>query len=168
MFKIDSIKILTAEIPDEISLGISVKGCPKRCEGCHSSYLWDIGDLGTLGEENSSDSYEVSLGEIEQALKRYEKAGLTCILFLGGDWEHMLLESLLRHLKAHYDLKLALYTGCNLDELLGLSELLETLDYLKVGPYMQELGGLSSRKTNQKLFKIQDKNLLDITYHFWR
>lgn len=36
--------ITFAEVPDEIALVFSVCGCPYKCEGCHSSYLWNDDD----------------------------------------------------------------------------------------------------------------------------
>ena len=37
-------KVVFAEIPDEITLAISISGCPCHCKGCHSAYLAeDIG-----------------------------------------------------------------------------------------------------------------------------
>ena len=49
------------------------------------------------------------------------------------------------------------------------------MDYLKVGPYIPERGGLNNKHTNQKMYKITetfDKNKMytnfeDITYKFW-
>ena len=39
-------KVVFAEIPDEITLAISISGCPCHCPGCHSSYLAeDIGKV---------------------------------------------------------------------------------------------------------------------------
>ena len=45
MLKYVDVKEVFAEIPDEITLAISISQCPLRCKGCHSQYLWeDIGD----------------------------------------------------------------------------------------------------------------------------
>ena len=39
-------------------------------------------------------------------------------------------------------------------------------DYIKIGPYIPELGGLDSENTNQIMYKIEDDKLIDITYRF--
>ena len=42
-------KIVFQEIPDEITLAISISGCTIHCAGCHSKYLWDdVGELLTI------------------------------------------------------------------------------------------------------------------------
>ena len=45
MMKYVDVKEVFAEIPDEITLAISISGCPIHCPGCHSQYLWaDVGE----------------------------------------------------------------------------------------------------------------------------
>ena len=39
-------QVYTKEIPDEISLGFSITGCPIHCPECHSPHTWDA-NLGT-------------------------------------------------------------------------------------------------------------------------
>jgi anaerobic ribonucleoside-triphosphate reductase activating protein len=39
-------------------------------------------------------------------------------------------------------------------------------DYIKIGPYIEELGGLDSKNTNQIMYKVEDEKLIDITYRF--
>ena len=39
-------------------------------------------------------------------------------------------------------------------------------DYIKLGPYIEALGGLKSKNTNQRMFSIKDGVLIDITYRF--
>ena len=33
--------VVFQEIPDEVTLSINITGCPSRCPGCHSQYLWE-------------------------------------------------------------------------------------------------------------------------------
>jgi len=40
--------------------------------------------------------------------------------------------------------------------------------YIKLGPYNEKLGGLKNKKTNQRLYKIKENQLLDITDSFWK
>jgi len=54
----------------------------------------------------------------------------------------------------------------------GRSELpaelnLNEFQYIKTGPYVENLGGLKSRRTNQRLYKITGGELNDITSRFW-
>ena len=41
-------------------------------------------------------------------------------------------------------------------------------DYIKFGPYIEELGGLKSEKTNQRLYKRVGESWEDITSSFWK
>ena len=34
-------QIVLQEVPDEISLALSISGCPLKCRGCHSAFTWD-------------------------------------------------------------------------------------------------------------------------------
>ena len=44
MLKYVDTKVTFSEVPDEISLCISISNCPNHCKGCHSPYLAeDIG-----------------------------------------------------------------------------------------------------------------------------
>jgi anaerobic ribonucleoside-triphosphate reductase activating protein len=78
------------------------------------------------------------------------------LLFLGGEWHE---EELVDNLKyAHAQgLKTALYTGR--EEV--SSELLSHLDYIKLGPWIAERGGLESSTTNQRLIEIKTGKILN-------
>jgi anaerobic ribonucleoside-triphosphate reductase activating protein len=42
-------------------------------------------------------------------------------------------------------------------------------DYIKIGPYIEHLGCLKDRTTNQRLYKrISDDEFSDITSRFWK
>jgi anaerobic ribonucleoside-triphosphate reductase activating protein len=50
-----------------------------------------------------------------------------------------------------------------------VKEILPLLDYIKIGSYREQLGGLVSTTTNQKMFKVNNKQQLeDITNRFWK
>lgn len=135
------------EIPDEIALAISISGCKLACKGCHSPETWKI----NYGQELTKEI-------IENLTKKHKY--ITTVLFYGGEWfKDKLLE--FNNLIKSKGLKTALYTGLYLDEL--DSEIMFAFDYLKVGRYIEELGGLNSSSTNQRLYY---KNQ-DITYKFW-
>ena len=127
------------ELPSEISLVFEISNCPNRCKGCHTPELQsDIGD-------------ELTLSVLQEAIIKNsinQTPLFSCVLFMGGD-QHPELIPLLQYCKQQ-NLKIGLYTGNNNVS----NELKQLLDYLKVGPYIEELGGLDSEKTNQVLYRI--------------
>ena len=139
MLKCYSYDIVCQEIPDEITLAVNISCCPNRCPGCHSPWLWeDIGE--PLTEELLSG-----------LMDRYA-AAITCFCFMGGDADPaqiMRLSGLIR--QKWPQVKTAWYSGRktlpeNFDPAM--------LDYVKLGPYIAEAGGLKSPKTNQKLYRL--------------
>lgn len=147
-----------SEVPDEISLCINLSGCPHKCEGCHSPYLRE--DIGTKLDDD----------ELEKLVKQNE--GITCVCFMGGDNDVPYLEALERFVKRSLKLRVCWYTGrtsisgCNI----------ANLDYFKIGPYIEELGPLTSPTTNQRFYvkgevlhkKSACKNMFyDITDRFY-
>lgn len=128
------------EVPNEISLAINISDCPYRCRGCHSQYLWEYHG-------------EYLVDNIETLLEKYDGL-ITCVCFMGGDWnKNDLLYSLNSAKKK--ELKTCLYTGKNsIDEI--DKKIIEKLDYIKVGNYVEELGGLNSRCTNQRMFDLKN------------
>lgn len=131
------VKEVFSEIPDEISLAISISGCPIHCKGCHSQYLWeDTGNPLTWASLNT-------LIHIHQ--------GITCVLFMGGDQDPKEIDKLAYHVKKSTNLKVAWYSG---RELFPHNLVDKTnLDYIKIGPYKEEYGPLTSKTTNQTLMK---------------
>ena len=141
--------IVFSEIPDEITLELGITNCPFNCEGCHSPFLQS--DIGEILDENV----------VHKLINK--NRGISCILFSGGFPKEV--EELCIIVKNNYrNIKTAWY--------IGLSEIphinLDYFDYIKIGPYMKDLGGLKSPTTNQRLYKIEDKKLEDITYKFWK
>ncbi len=65
-----------------------------------------------------------------------------------------------------YGLKTCLYTGC--DSIEPFQQMLPVLDYIKLGPYVAERGGLDHPNTNQRFYRVQRGELQDITYSFRR
>ena len=130
------------EIPGEISLGISFTGCPIHCRGCHWEPLWD----NRLGSPLTYETLEYMITKNNYA---------SCILFMGGEWSKFLI-NFIKYVRGGYpDKKTALYSGQELAFFEG-TEYMDYLDYLKVGPYIEELGGLQSPDTNQRLFRLEN------------
>ena len=146
--------IVFQEIPGEVTLAINISGCPHKCEGCHSKYLWEY------------DGHYIS-DDLINLIKKYDGL-ITCVCFMGGDQNQDELVSLLNCVR-QYGLKTALYTGE--DDLYRLSaKVLFRLDYCKIGHYEKMLGGLDNRNTNQKMliFNLATHQWEDITYKFWK
>ena len=141
--------IVFSEIPDEITLELGITNCPFNCEGCHSPFLQS--DIGEILDENV----------VHKLINK--NRGISCILFSGGFPKEV--EELCIIVKNNYpNIKTAWYTG--LSKIPNIN--LDYFDYIKIGPYMKDLGGLKSPTTNQRLYKIKDKKLEDITYKFWK
>jgi len=41
-------------------------------------------------------------------------------------------------------------------------------DYVKVGAYIEKYGALTKKTINQKLYKISNNNIENITNQFWK
>lgn len=141
--------VVFQEIPNETTLAFTIEGCPNNCVGCHSPHLREQGNK------------ELTKEVISDILLEYQGA-VTCILFLGGDAFHDELYWLADHVK-EIGYKTAFYSGNDiLDE-----KMFDCLDYYKVGSYNEQLGGLNSRTTNQRLYKKENNEIIDITEAFW-
>lgn len=141
--------VVFQEIPNEITLAINISNCPYKCEGCHSNYLWE--DTGNYVDD-----------DIDKLLKKYDGM-ITCVCFMGGDQGIDDLINLLQMIQ-NKGIKTALYTGA--DDISIVSLAIPYLDFLKIGSYKQNLGGLNLKTTNQKFYKIQNSKLIDKTYLF--
>lgn len=149
MIKYVDTKVVFQEYPDEITLALNISNCPYHCPNCHSSYLAE--DIGT----------ELTDEEVSNLIDNNE--GITCIGFMGGNAADIL--HLARYIKETTDLKVGWYTGS--EELPSNILLnLHNFNYIKVGPYKEELGPLTSKTTNQRFYKVIDNQLVDFTYLF--
>lgn len=141
-------QVVFTEVPNEISLAINITGCTIHCKGCHSQWLW------------SNKGKELTKDELHNLIENNK--GITTVLFMGGDNFINQLAELTKDIKCHYpNLKVAWYSGRDgLENSRGtrrsfrIKELMTYLDYVKVGPYIKQLGGLDSPSTNQRFYKI--------------
>lgn len=153
MLRYTDYDIVFQEVPDEITLAINISNCPNRCKGCHSPYLLkDIGE--PLTEEN-----------LTVLLRKYGKA-ITCICFMGGDASPADIEQLAEYLHRQTvaPVKVGWYSGKS--ELSPAIDL-DFFEYIKLGPYIEHLGGLKSPATNQRFYRIENGVMKDITYRFF-
>lgn len=147
-------KEVFAEVPSEITLGVSISGCQIRCPGCHSRELWE--DKGIL----------LTMEELQNLLDKHK--GITTLLLLGGEHDIDTLTELFQY--AYKKVKTAWYCGLDMipKDKLGI---MQYLDYLKLGHYDHELGGLNSPTTNQRFYQIEHQGdgsyyEHDITFKF--
>lgn len=152
MLKYINYQVTFSEVPNEISLCINITNCPCHCKGCHSPYLAeDIGNnldlqaLTTLIDENS---------------------GITCVCIMGGDSSPSEVDDIAQDIKEYYpNLKVAWYSG---RQELSKDIDLKNFDFIKLGAYIEELGPLNSKTTNQRFYKVINNELIDITNKFWK
>ncbi len=150
MLKYTDYDIVFQEIPNELTLAINLSNCPHRCKGCHSPQLMqDVGN-------------ELNESVVSDLLSKYGDA-ITCVCFMGGDASPQTVEYLADFIKqtTKNRVKTAWYSGVDkLDE----KRKINNFNFIKIGPYKEHLGGLDSKTTNQRLYKIEKGNLADITY----
>lgn len=153
MLKYVDTKVTFSEVPDEITLCINITGCKNGCKNCHSSYLaQDIGN---------------PLNKLVLSKLLEDNKGISCVSFMGGDSDVTHIVALASWVKTHTNLKVAWYSGRQ--ELADIvAKQLQWFDFIKLGPYIEELGPLNSRTTNQRFYKVNGKELIDITYKFYR
>ena len=135
------------EIPDRVTLAVEISNCRGNCPGCHSPFLKeDIGD-------------ELTPAVIDKMIA--DNYGINCFLFLGEGRDPDALFSLARYIKnSHPLIETAVYSGRDKVE----DEFYEVFDFVKTGPYVEALGPLNSRTTNQRLYYHRK----DITARFWK
>jgi anaerobic ribonucleoside-triphosphate reductase activating protein len=158
MIKYTDVKITFSEVPNEITLCINISNCPCHCTNCHSSYL--ARDIGT---ELSSKKL---IGLIE------DNRSVSCISFMGGDASPSEINYLAKVVKMGYDenIKVAWYSG---RQELSKEIDINNFDFIKLGPYIEELGPLNVRTTNQKFYKVKHltsgkSKMYDATHLFWK
>ncbi|MGB0896620.1 MAG: anaerobic ribonucleoside-triphosphate reductase activating protein [Flavobacteriaceae bacterium] len=141
-------QIATQEVPGEISLCFSISGCPLRCKGCHSPFLW------------KEKTGELLTTQLFNTIINTYNGYATCVLFMGGEWHTDKLIELLKYAK-NKGYKTCLYTGeetiCN--------NVKQHLNWLKTGPWIESLGGLNSRTTNQKFIEVHTNQTLNHLFY---
>ncbi|MFA6726778.1 MAG: anaerobic ribonucleoside-triphosphate reductase activating protein [Prevotella sp.] len=154
MLKYVNTGIVFQEIPDEVTLAVNLSNCPIKCPDCHSSYLWE-----DIGEELTSEV-------IDHWVKKLG-TDITCISFMGGDSDPASVDRLACYIHQTYpEYKVGWYSG---RQKLSIEVKKEHFDFIKLGPYRSQLGGLKEKTTNQKLYKkTENGEFVDITFRFWK
>ena len=156
MLKYVDTKVTFSEIPDEITLCVNISNCPCKCKGCHSPYLSE--DTGTA----------LTVKEVLSLIDNNK--GISCICFMGGDSEPEEINILAKQVSKITDIKVAWYSG---KQELSKEIDLKNFNYIKLGPYIEGRGPLTSKTTNQRLLAIHTFTngvtcILDITHLFWK
>lgn len=145
--------VVFQEIPDEVTLSINISNCPCHCIGCHSEYLWE-----DIGEPLNT----ISLG----AMLNDYAADITCLCFMGGDAETRSVNNLAAWVKKTYPtLRIGWYSG---RPTLSKDIELKNFDYIKLGPYVEAKGPINKPTTNQRLYRVSNNTMEDITFKFWK
>ena len=160
MVKYYNAMVVFEEIPDEITLAINITNCPCHCKGCHSEFLWE--DKGIL------------LTSEELDLLIDKNGGITTVCFMGGDAEPEVINVLAEYVHEIKHLKVGWYSG---RDSYYKDINFNYFDYIKIGHYDEDLGGLNKETTNQRLYKLTHTKLddvvkkidfEDITSKFWK
>ena len=86
---------------------------------------------------------------------------------MGGDNDPKGVNILAQYIhEEHPNFKVAWYSG---KTVISSAINKADFDYIKIGPYIRQLGPLKSPTTNQRLYRVNaDGALEDITSRFWR
>ena len=154
MLKYVNYDIVFQEIPNETTLAINISNCPNNCKGCHSPFLRE-----DIGKELTKDF-------LLHLISKYEES-ITCICFMGGDSSPKEIEYFANYVQTQskYNIKTGSYSG---KQELPKDISLTNFQYIKLGAYKEKFGSLKSRTTNQRLYKINNNKLEDITHMFWK
>lgn len=144
------VKEVFQEVPNEFSLAIGISECPFNCKNCHSPELRE-----NKGNQLNKDSLNALL---------HIHRGISCVCFMGGDANVKELNKLAEYVKHSFNnIKVAWYSG---NSVLSDELNIKYFDYIKYGPYVESLGPLTSKTTNQIFLQNIDNKLIDITYKF--
>lgn len=143
--------IIEGTIVDGPGLRTSIyfAGCSHRCAGCHNPHSWDFEG----GQEMS----------VEEILAIIEKNGFN-VTFSGGDPLYQIdmgLIDLAERIKA-LGLDIWCYTGYTLEEIKaseGLSKIIDVVDVIVDGPYIESLRDITLRfrgSSNQRIIPVKD------------
>ena len=162
MLKYVDTKVTFSEVPDEISLCINISNCSCHCKNCHSPYLAEDIDEPLIYKDTHNNRTVINCNPLSELIEANK--GITCVCLMGGDSNPEYINILGKTIKCH-KLKSAWYSG---RQELSNSIDLSNFDYIKLGPYKEEFGPLNSKTTNQRFYKVNEKELIDITNLFWK
>ena len=155
MIRFTEHSVVFAEIPGHIALAINVSGCAYRCKGCHSPHL----------QQDVGEDLEQMLPRLLDTYAQY----VDVVCFLGEGNDAHALAKCVRMCKQN-GLMTALYSGAETEAAIPVLSLLQPgeLDFLKLGPYMEDKGPLNVPTTNQRLCRLSPDGPTDITHLLWK
>jgi len=146
MIRYSSCTVTLSEMPGYTTLVFSLQGCKVHCPDCHSNYLWDE----EAGIPLTTERFISAIGDCDGLIN--------AVLFLGDIEDSFHYATLAKAC----NLTTGIYTGKNIE---GCDDYFKYFDYVKIGPYDKDLGGLESPTTNQRYIRTSD--MKDLTYLFY-
>lgn len=148
--KIAAYKRTFKEHPLHYNLTLWISNCPRKCPNCQTPFLQE-----DTGEELTVDYLSGLVNTI----------GSVCdnVIFLGGEQHGEEFIELADWVHQNTNKHVTLYTGADSVP----DSVRDSVDYLKLGPYIESKGGLNSPGTNQRMYKNNNGTLTDITSVFW-
>ena len=141
------------EVPGEAALCIYISGCQNDCENCHYPELKDPHE-GLLLSDHYADILDLYC---QQA---------SCVCFMGeGDGSEESRKELMvcARMAKDRNLRSCLYCGRDVDP----EDWMKIFGYVKTGSFMEGLGDIYSKTTNQRFYKRSGNDFMDVTYLFW-
>ncbi len=153
-------RIDECEICNGIGVGVSLytQGCIFHCKGCFNQELWDL-DGGNLWTSHTEDQLIMSLNR--DYIKRLTVLGGEPLLDRNIDD----LSHLFSRVKDLYpDLTIWLYSGYTYEVILEkFPSILDNVDYLVDGPYIEEMRDLTlpfRGSKNQRIINVKTREVL--------
>jgi anaerobic ribonucleoside-triphosphate reductase activating protein len=116
-----------------------------------------------LQQHNYGDPLLESFTDILQLYLNYAE----CVCFLGEgantSAEQEEFQKMVRIIQKHH-LKTCLYSGRDTE----IEEWMKIFDFIKLGSYREEFGGLDSITTNQMFFEKYENGYVNQTHLFWQ
>ena len=159
MLFLASYDIVFQEVPGEVTLALNLSACPNNCPGCHSPHL----------REQTGEVLDDEL--LTGLLERYG-GSVTCVAFMGGDGDPAEVNRQAEFVKSSSvdktPKKVAWYSG---REEIPAAVNLANFDFIKLGPYDPQFGGLDKAGTNQRFYRVESDGggapkLTDATHLF--
>lgn len=142
------------EVPGETAICIYISGCCNHCPNCHYPLL------------QRKDYGDILMAHYREIINLFGD-DVTCVCFLGegenSSNEHQEFRTIVQYAKS-LGLKTCLYCGRNTD----IENWMKIFDYIKLGSYKEEYGGLDSKTTNQRMHKKEGRKYRDITDAFFQ
>jgi anaerobic ribonucleoside-triphosphate reductase activating protein len=101
---------------------IFLQGCDKRCEGCHNPSTWDL--------------HKGNLIELNDLINELNSKCMNKKVTISGGEPLLQYSEVLHLVKSLNKFDIALYTGLDFNDV--PAEILNYLNYIKVGPYQKD------------------------------